>query len=58
MDYVIVSRSGSNLLVRLEQGYNYQSIAAIAKISLPDISELTQAVRRRNLEEVLTLQKG
>lgn len=43
MDYVIVSRSGSTLLVRLEQGYNYQSITAIAKISLPDISELTMS---------------
>jgi hypothetical protein len=41
MDYVIVDRSGSKLLVRLKQGYNYHSITAIAKISLPDISELT-----------------
>ena len=40
---VEISRSGSNLLVRLEQGYNYQSITAIAKISLPDISELTMS---------------
>jgi hypothetical protein len=40
MEYVIVNRSGDSLQVRLKQGYNYHSITAIAKISMPDIERL------------------
>jgi len=43
MDYVIVDVSGDRLLVRLKQGYNYHSITAIAKISVPDIEDLTMS---------------
>jgi hypothetical protein len=40
MEYVIVNHSGDTLQVRLKQGYNYHSITAIAKISMPDIERL------------------
>ncbi|MDD4924356.1 MAG: DUF2807 domain-containing protein [Dehalococcoidales bacterium] len=40
MEYVIINLSGDTLQVRLKQGYNYHSITAVAKISMPDISHL------------------
>jgi hypothetical protein len=40
MEYVIITKTGDTLQVRLKQGYNYRSVTAIAKISLPDIKGL------------------
>ena len=40
MEYIIVNLSDDTLQVRLKQGYNYHSITAIAKISMPDIERL------------------
>lgn len=43
MEYVVVDHSGNNLLVRLKPGYNYYSVTATAKISVPDIRKLTMS---------------